>query len=152
MLLIRRIDRYEIPSDALREAILNAVVHRDYSMRGSDIKVAVFDSRIEITSPGGFPKGITVDEIIGGRSSNGTIFLLIPVIEEVGNTFRLSETLKEVQAQLVVLEQENTSLNEQKTKLLDPEYVKSYARANYMLTKEGEQIYYLPKDDEQDND
>ena len=81
----------------------------------------------------------------------GTIFLLIPVIEEVGNTFRLSETLKEVQAQLVVLEQENTSLNEQKTKLLDPEYVKSYARANYMLTKEGEQIYYLPKDD-QDND
>ena len=37
-------------------------------MRGSDIKVAVFDSRIEITSPGGFPKGITVDEIIGGRS------------------------------------------------------------------------------------
>ena len=82
----------------------------------------------------------------------GTIFLLIPVIEEVGNTFRLSETLKEVQAQLVVLEQENISLNEQKTKLLDPEYVKSYARANYMLTKEGEQIYYLPKDDEQDND
>ena len=82
----------------------------------------------------------------------GTIFLLIPVIEEVGNTFRLSETLKEVQAQLVVLEQENTSLNEQKTKLLDPEYVKSYARANYMLTKESEQIYYLPKDDEQDND
>ena len=82
----------------------------------------------------------------------GTIFLLIPVIEEVGNTFMLSETLKEVQAQLVVLEQENTSLNEQKTKLLDPEYVKSYARANYMLTKEGEQIYYLPKDDEQDND
>ena len=82
----------------------------------------------------------------------GTIFLLIPVIEEVGNTFRLSETLKEVQAQLVALEQENTSLNEQKTKLLDPEYVKSYARANYMLTKEGEQIYYLPKDDEQDND
>ena len=51
-----------------------------------------------------------------------------------------------------MLEQENTSLNEQKTKLLDPEYVKSYARANYMLTKEGEQIYYLPKDDEQDND
>lgn len=82
----------------------------------------------------------------------GTLFLLIPVIEEVGNTFRLSETLKEVEAQLVVLEQENTSLNEQKTKLLDPEYVKSYARANYMLTKEGEQIYYLPKDDEQDND
>lgn len=82
----------------------------------------------------------------------GTIFLLIPVIEEIGNTYKLSENLKEVEAQLVLLEQENMSLNEQKTKLLDPEYVKSYARANYMLTKEGEQIYYLPKDDGQDND
>ena len=78
----------------------------------------------------------------------GTVFLLIPVVEEIGNTIRLSETLEEVKAELIVLEQENSSLEEQKTKLLDPEYVKSYARANYMLTKEGEQIYYLPKDDE----
>ena len=82
----------------------------------------------------------------------GTLILMIPVIEEIGNTLRLSESLKQVQAELVVLEQENNTLNEQKTKLLDPEYVKSYARANYMLTKEGEQIYYLPKDDEQDNE
>jgi len=82
----------------------------------------------------------------------GTVILMIPVIEEIGNTLRLSESLKQVQAELVVLEQENTTLNEQKTKLLDPEYVKSYARANYMLTKEGEQIYYLPKDDSNDTD
>jgi cell division protein DivIC len=78
----------------------------------------------------------------------GTVFLLIPVVEEIGNTIRLSETLEEVKAELIVLENENSSLEEQKIKLLDPEYVKSYARANYMLTKEGEQIYYLPKDDE----
>jgi cell division protein DivIC len=82
----------------------------------------------------------------------GTVILMIPVIEEIGNTLRLSESLKQVQAELVVLEQENNGLNEQKTKLLDPEYVKSYARANYMLTKEGEQIYYLPKDDSNDTD
>jgi cell division protein DivIC len=82
----------------------------------------------------------------------GTVFLLIPVVEEIGNTVRLSETLEQVKAELIALELENGSLEEQKTKLLDPEYVKSYARANYMLTKEGEQIYYLPKDDEQDND
>ncbi len=65
---IRRVDHYEIPTDALREAVLNAVIHRDYSMQGSDIKVAVFDSRIEIVSPGSFPKGITVDDVISGRS------------------------------------------------------------------------------------
>lgn len=65
---ITRVDEYEIPPEALREAIVNAIIHRDYSMTGSDIKVSIFDSRIEIISPGGFPKGITVEEVVGGRS------------------------------------------------------------------------------------
>ena len=82
----------------------------------------------------------------------GTFVLLIPVVDEIGNTLRLGESLKKVQAELLVLEQENTGLAEQKVKLLDPEYIKSYARANYMLTKEGEQIYYLPRDDQKDSD
>lgn len=79
-----------------------------------------------------------------------TFVFMMPVIEELQNTFQLSQSLKEVQAELTTLEQENTLLEEQKTKLLDPEYVKSYARANYMLTKDGEQIYYLPQEDEAD--
>ena len=79
-----------------------------------------------------------------------TFVFMMPVIEELQNTFQLSQSLKEVQAELTILEQENTLLEEQKTKLLDPEYVKSYARANYMLTKDGEQIYYLPQEDEAD--
>ncbi len=82
----------------------------------------------------------------------GTFVLLIPVVDEIGNTLRLGESLKKVQAELLILEQENTGLAEQKVKLLDPEYIKSYARANYMLTKEGEQIYYLPRDDQKDTD
>lgn len=65
---LRRIDTYEIPPEALREALVNAIVHRDYVMSGADIKVAVYDSRIEITSPGAFPRGITLDEILDGRS------------------------------------------------------------------------------------
>ena len=79
-----------------------------------------------------------------------TFVFMMPVIEELQNTFQLSQSLKEVQAELTILEQENTLLEEQKTKLLDPEYVKSYARANYMLTKDGEQIYYLLQEDEAD--
>ena len=79
-----------------------------------------------------------------------TFAFLLPVLEEVQNTFRLSQSLKEVQAKLLILEQENALLEEQKLKLLDPEYVKSYARANYMLTKDGEQIYFLPQEDEVD--
>ena len=79
-----------------------------------------------------------------------TFVFMMPVIEELQNTFQLSQSLKEVQAELTILEQENTLLEEQKTKLLVPESVKSYARANYMLTKDGEQIYYLPQEDEAD--
>ncbi len=59
---IRELDRhdiYEIPLDALREALVNALVHRDYSMRGTSIYVSVFDDRVEIVNPGGLPAGIT---------------------------------------------------------------------------------------------
>ncbi len=48
--------------------MVNALVHRDYVMSGADIKVAVYDSRIEITSPGAFPRGITLAEVLDGRS------------------------------------------------------------------------------------
>ncbi len=65
---ITRIDEYEIPPEALREIVTNAIIHRDYNMAGSDIKIAVFDERIEIISPGGLPKGITLEDIISGRS------------------------------------------------------------------------------------
>ncbi len=65
---IQRIDRYEISMIALREAVINAVVHRDYSISGSDIKIAIFDDRLEITSPGTLPNSLNIDEIGTGRS------------------------------------------------------------------------------------
>ncbi|MBB6495998.1 AlbA family DNA-binding domain-containing protein [Methanococcus maripaludis] len=48
---LKRKDSYEIPFIALREALINAVVHRDYSILGTDIKVSISDSLLEITSP-----------------------------------------------------------------------------------------------------
>lgn len=75
-----------------------------------------------------------------------SFFLFKPVIDEVINTVQLKQSIHEVETQLLDLEAQNSSLQDQKTKLEDPEYVKSYARATYMLTKEGEQIYYLPKE------
>lgn len=65
---IQRKDTYEIPLEAVREAIINAVVHRDYSISGADIKFAIFDDRIEITSPGTLPKSLDIIEILDGRS------------------------------------------------------------------------------------
>lgn len=65
---IQRHDRYEVPLIAIREALINAVVHRDYSVTGSDIKFAIFDNRIEIVSPGVLPKTLDINDIIVGRS------------------------------------------------------------------------------------
>lgn len=54
----RREDRFEYPIRALREAIINGLIHRDYSSL-ADVRVFIFDDRIEIVSPGPFPKGVT---------------------------------------------------------------------------------------------
>lgn len=64
---IKRIDTLEIPIEALREVIVNAIVHRDYSIRDS-IKIAIFDNRVEITSPGNLPRSLDIDMIKKGRS------------------------------------------------------------------------------------
>jgi len=63
----RRKEVPEIPYDALREAVINAVIHRDYFERGANVMVEIFDDRVEITNPGGLPKGLTPEEF-GTRS------------------------------------------------------------------------------------
>ena len=64
---MRRVEEYEIPLLALREIVLNAIIHRDYT-RNSDIKIAIYDDIVEIISVGGFVNGLTIDEISNGRS------------------------------------------------------------------------------------
>lgn len=52
---VSRVDSLEIPEEVLREAIANAVIHREYGDRfcGQSIAVDVFDDRVEVTNPGG---------------------------------------------------------------------------------------------------
>lgn len=64
---IYRQDVYEIPSDAIRELIINAAVHRSYLDHGN-IQVAVYDDRLEITSPGKLPMGQTLERMKEGYS------------------------------------------------------------------------------------
>lgn len=75
-------------------------------------------------------------------------FMLYTVGTEAYTTIRLRQQLDVAKSQLSGLEVENEALTQQKEKLLDPDYVRSYARAAYMLSKEGEQIFYLPKSDD----
>ena len=55
----KRTDVPEIPLEVLREAIANAIIHRDYSIKGTETTIEIFDDRIEITNPGGLPDQIT---------------------------------------------------------------------------------------------
>ena len=64
---IYRQDIYEIPPDAIRELIINAMVHRSYLDHGT-IQVAVYDNRLEITSSGKLPMGQTMERIKEGYS------------------------------------------------------------------------------------
>lgn len=58
----RRREIPEIPYKALREAIINAVVHRDYFEKGANVMIEMFDDRIEISNPGGLVKGLSPEE------------------------------------------------------------------------------------------
>jgi len=54
----KRIDKFEYPTKAIREGVINALVHRDY-LEPADTRVLIFDDRIEIVNPGKFPEGTT---------------------------------------------------------------------------------------------
>ncbi len=63
-----RNETYEIPTVALREALVNALIHRDYVNRGRDIKVGIYDDIVNIVSPGSLPNTITIEDVFNGRS------------------------------------------------------------------------------------
>ena len=83
-----RIDTRDYPENALREALLNSLVHRDYSFRASTL-VSVYADRIEFVSVGGLPSGIELDDIMLGLSvcrnpKLAAIFYRLQLIEAYG--------------------------------------------------------------------
>lgn len=66
----RRVGRAAFPEDVIREAVTNAVVHRDYTLASSEIELDIFADRIEIISPGRLANGMTVEGmLLGARAS-----------------------------------------------------------------------------------
>lgn len=83
-----RVDTRDYPIEAIREVLLNALVHRDYSFSGS-ILISIFDDRIEVVSLGGLVKGITYDDIMLGASiprnkKLANLFYRLKLIEAYG--------------------------------------------------------------------
>ncbi len=72
---IRRKARWEYPEEAVREAIVNAIVHRDYLLSGTDIELSVYSDRIEVVSPGRLANGITPTRMRSGCRSARNLLL-----------------------------------------------------------------------------
>ena len=93
----KRIDLPDYPIEALREAVVNAVIHRDYSRRGESIRVFYYADRIEIHSPGLLLPGITVEQMQRGNVSSklrnpvlaGLLRDIPGYMERVGSGIRL---------------------------------------------------------------
>jgi len=115
----KRVDRWLLPPTAVREAVINAVAHADYSQRGAPIRIAIHSDRFEVENPGLLPFGLTVDDLRRGTSKLrnrviGRVFhelglmehwgsgiqrmdaacsaasLALPRLEEIGTRFRVT--------------------------------------------------------------
>ena len=62
----RRMRRKVIPLEAVRESIVNAVTHRDYTLTGTDVEVSMYSDRLEVVSPGRLPNSVTVAKMREG--------------------------------------------------------------------------------------
>lgn len=87
---VRREDRWSVPLVAIREALMNAIVHADYAQQGAPIRLALFDDRIEIENPGLLPFGLTIEDIRQGVSKLrnrviGRVFHELHLIEQWGS-------------------------------------------------------------------
>jgi ATP-dependent DNA helicase RecG len=70
----RREEQWEYPEEAVREAIVNALVHRDYLLSGTDVELSLYEDRLEILSPGRLPNAITPERMrVGCRSARNQL-------------------------------------------------------------------------------
>ncbi len=122
---VRRRERWSVPPVAVREAVVNAVVHADYAQKGAPIRLAIFDDRLEVENPGLLPFGLTLEDLPRGisRLRNrviGRVFhalglseqwgsgiqrmtaacrdagLAPPTLEEIGTRFRVTLWLEQI--------------------------------------------------------
>lgn len=90
---VRRKDVWSIPLTLLREAVINALVHADYSQRGAPIRISFFDDRIEIENPGILLPGMTLADMRDGVSKIrnhviARVFRELNLVEQWGSGVR----------------------------------------------------------------
>jgi ATP-dependent DNA helicase RecG len=111
---VHREERWNFPPVAVREAIINAVTHADYSQRGAPLRVSIFDDRLEVENPGLLPFGLTVDDLRRGISKLrnrviGRVFHELHLIEQWGSGIqRMTTACREAGIAPPVLEEIGT--------------------------------------------
>ncbi len=98
MIGLQRDDWTEYPPAAVREALVNAVAHRDYTVRGEGIRIAMFADRLEVYSPGRLPGHVTLDNIAEERFSRNET--LVQVLADLGLIERLGYGINRMQRQM----------------------------------------------------
>ncbi len=103
--------RSDLPLVAVREAVINAVVHADYAQRGAPIRVALFDDRLEVSNPGLLVAGLTIDDIRQGVSKLrnrviGRVFHAAGLIEQWGSGIqRMEQACRQTGLPMPILEE-----------------------------------------------
>lgn len=85
------------PEDACREALTNAIAHRDYSLEGQNIEIFIFDDRMEVSSPGGLLSSLSADalrKLQGVHESRNA--LVARVLREIGYVREMGEGMRRI--------------------------------------------------------
>ena len=87
LLGLERVEEPEYPVEVVREVIVNAVAHRDYSVHGDEIRVSLFSDRMECYSPGTLPGHVTLENLVDERFSRNES--VVQVLSDMGSIERL---------------------------------------------------------------
>lgn len=144
---LERQDIRDYPEYALRESLLNAVIHRDYNFTGS-ILISLFDNHYEITSLGGLIKGISLKDLYTGVSESrnpnlANIFYRLRYVESFGTGIgRILESYQAYEKKPLILDSDNAF----KVTLFNVNYIDEYVKVlPSNLTQEEQIIKYLEK-------
>jgi ATP-dependent DNA helicase RecG len=89
--------RISYPEDACLEAIVNSIVHRDYSLEGQGVEVYIFDDRLEIKSPGGLLSSISLDSLRNGKGAHDSRNTGVArVLKEIGFVREMGEGMRRI--------------------------------------------------------
>lgn len=94
---LKREDVPEYPLTALREAVTNALMHRDWFVEGANVFVEIYSDRIEVVSPGGLPKGMTLADL--GRKSVRRNALIADLLHRIGFIEKAGTGVKRIRAE-----------------------------------------------------